>query len=53
MRYLCPKCGETYTLRPANGTCLICDATVVAQPEAQEAEQHGDRGGMPSPKKRL
>jgi hypothetical protein len=53
MRYLCPKCGETYAVKPADGTCRICDATLVADSETHEAEPRGDRQGLPSPKRRL
>ena len=53
MRFVCPKCGEIYTLKPANGTCRICDATLVVEPEAKEAERREGRDGLPSPKKRL
>jgi hypothetical protein len=53
MRYICPKCGEAYTLKPPSGTCRICDATLVVESEAQEAERRGEGEGLPSPKKRL
>ena len=53
MRYICPKCGEAYTLRPTNGTCLICDTILVVAPESHEAEERGDGEGLSSPKKRL
>jgi hypothetical protein len=53
MRYICPKCGETYALKPASGTCRICDATLLVESEAQEAEHREGREGLPSPKRRL
>ncbi len=53
MRYVCPKCGETYTVRPVSGTCLSCNATLVVEPESHEAEERRDREGIPSPKRRL
>jgi hypothetical protein len=53
MRYICPKCGEAYTLKPASGTCRICDAALVAESEAHEAEQRGERDGLPAPKRKL
>ena len=53
MRYVCPKCGQSYTPKPAGGTCQICDAALVPESEAQEAEERGEREGLPSAKKRL
>ena len=53
MRYVCPKCGETYTVKPAAGTCRNCDATLVAESEIHEAEPRGAKNGLPSPKRRL
>jgi adenylate kinase-like protein len=53
MRYVCPKCGETYAVKPAEGTCRICDAALVAGSESREAEPPGEQRGMPSPKRRL
>ena len=52
MRYICPRCGEAYTLKPANGTCRICDAALVAESEAHEAEQR-EGEGLPAPKRKL
>src|SRR5262249_11695693 len=28
MRYVCPKCGEAFAVKPPSGTCRICDATL-------------------------
>jgi hypothetical protein len=53
MRYLCPKCGETYVVKPPSGTCRICDAALVAESTSQEAEPRGEQEGLPSPKRRL
>lgn len=53
MRYLCPKCGETFAVKPPEGTCPICDATLVVESGIQEAEPHGEKEGLPSPKRRL
>jgi hypothetical protein len=53
VRYLCPKCGETFTVKPPTGTCRICDATLVPESEAAEAEPKGEQDGLPSPKRRL
>ncbi len=53
MRYLCPKCGETFAVKPATGTCPICDAPLVAESEAQEAERRVEKEGLRSPKRRL
>jgi hypothetical protein len=53
MRYICPKCGETFAAQPPSGSCPICDATVLPEPQTREAEPHGDREGLPSPKRRL
>jgi hypothetical protein len=53
MRYICPKCGETFAAQPPSGSCPVCDATVLPEPQTHEAEPHGDREGFPSPKRRL
>jgi len=52
VRYVCPKCGETFSPKPPSGTCPICGAALVAESEAQQAEPHGEREGLPSPKRR-
>ena len=53
MRYICPKCGQTYTLKPPSGTCRNCDATLVVESETREVEHREEREGFPSPKRRL
>jgi hypothetical protein len=53
MRYVCPKCGETFAVMPARGTCSICDAALVPESEAHEAERRGETDGMRPPKRRL
>ncbi len=53
MRYICPKCGETFAIKPTSGTCPICDAALVVESGSQEAEPRGEREGLPSPKRRL
>jgi hypothetical protein len=53
MRYVCPKCGEAFAVMPPSGTCRICDAALVAESEAQEAERRGETDGTRSPKRRL
>lgn len=53
MRYICPKCGDTFPVQPPGGVCPICDATVLPEPESHEGERHGEREGLPSPKRRF
>lgn len=53
MRYICPKCGDIFTVKPPSGACPICDATVVPEPEPHAADPHGEREGLPSPKRRF
>ena len=49
----CPKCGETFAVKPPGGTCPICDAAVLPEPQIHEADPHGEKEGLPSPKRRL
>jgi uncharacterized OB-fold protein len=53
MRYICPKCGETFAVKPPSGTCPNCDAALLAEAEAHAAEGRGEKNGLPSPKRRL
>jgi len=53
MRYLCPKCAETFATKPPSGTCPICDSALVPEPEGQDTEWHQESEGLPSPKRRL
>ena len=53
MRYVCPKCGETFAAMPPSGTCQMCDAAVVVESEGHEVEHRGESEGLPSPKRRL
>ena len=53
MRYKCPKCGDTFAVQPPSHVCPICDAPLLVEPETHEAEPHGDREGIPSPRRRL
>lgn len=53
MRYICPKCGESFALKPPSGTCTRCDAALVVESEGQQADRHGEQEGLPSPKRRL
>ena len=53
MRYICPKCGETFAVKPPGGTCRICDAALVVESGTQEGEPRGEQEGLPSPKRRL
>jgi hypothetical protein len=52
MRYICPKCGETVAVKPPSGTCRLCGAALVAEPEAAEAEERGEHEGLAPPKRR-
>ncbi len=53
MRYICPKCGETFAVKPPSGTCVNCDAALLPESETQAGEPRGEREGLPSPKRRL
>jgi len=53
MRYVCPKCGEIFPVPPPNNSCPICDATIITEPGSHEPESHGEREGLPSPKRRF
>jgi len=52
MRYICPKCGETYAVAPGGGTCRLCDAALVVESETQEAEPRSEPHPLSSPKRR-
>ena len=52
MRYTCPKCGETVAVKPPSGTCRLCGAALIAQPEVIEAEERGEHEGLLPPKRR-
>ncbi len=53
MRYLCPKCGEAFAVKPPSGTCPSCDAALVVETATQEAEDRREPEGLPPLKRRL
>ena len=53
MRYVCSKCGDAFVAKPASGTCPKCDAPLVVESEAQEAEPREESEDVPVSKRRL
>lgn len=50
MRYRCPKCGKSFTFKPADGVCPHCDTVLVAESEGSEGDPQPDEG---TPKRKL